>query len=38
MIAYLECVGNDYIVSTCMTADEEKQDYVYTKKERGMSK
>lgn len=34
-LAYMDFVGKDYIVSTCMHVDKNKKDYVYTRKERG---
>ena len=34
-LAYMDFVGKDYVVATCMHADEDKKDYVYTRKERG---
>ena len=34
-LAYMDFVGKDYVVAICMHADEDKKDYVYTRKERG---
>lgn len=34
-IAYMDFVGKDYIVASDMHADEKREDYIYTKKERG---
>lgn len=34
-IAYMEFVGNDYVVAMEMHVDDKKRDYVFTKKERG---
>ena len=34
-LAYMDFVGKDHVVSTCMYADRDKKDYVYTRKNRG---
>lgn len=34
-LAYMDFVSSDYVVATCMHADEHKKDYIYTRKERG---
>lgn len=34
-LAYMDFVGKDYVIASCMHADHKKKDYTYTKKERG---
>ena len=33
-LAYMGFVGKDYVGAACMHADEDKKDYIYTRKER----
>lgn len=35
-LAYMDYVSSDFIVATCLHVDKNKNDYVFTKKERGI--